>query len=607
MHIVARIKLPKSANVSGLYIQCNEGASINYQEDNKEILLFQGGIISSNSYFNSFYENFYTKYTNVSSIYYLLKLEGDFQVYVYREVNGANNRELISLEKFEKCELSNPVKVLILNLLQNEKAGRIYFEIICCSKQGLFKEGVIATDEKKSREVSLGIITCTFKKEAYIKTTVNTILQDKLLHSKIFKIFVVDNGGTLEQDAFIEPRVQLIPNRNLGGSGGFNRGLFEALQANSYSHFLLMDDDIELESESIYRLFSLYEYAKSDFAVAGSMLDIYKKHVLYEAGALYGKNPNSMGFEPFLVAPGKHNLDLQNATSLNLLLLEEDIDYGGFWFFCFSKEIVEKIGLLMPFFIKVDDMEFGLRIKERSSSKIVAFPSIAVWHEPFYAKLPIWDTYYVYRNNLITHAFHGSLGYINAVKYITKDLIFNLLFFDYNSTQMIVKAFEDYMKGPSIIKNNDPEVLHSNILELSKSYKSQNVWQNYLPPNQFEQTAKAGSLKKLVSLLTLNGHLLPNFLTSDDDVFIWNRPGNPGKRFKAFAKKRVLIFNEQTACLYQNEINKLAGIKLLNRWFKVAARSSIKWSSVSTEWKNASKELTSTEFWQQYLGLKNQN
>ena len=82
MHIVARIKLPKSANVSGLYIQCNEGASINYQEDNQEILLVQGGSISSNSYFNSFYEKFYTKYTNFSSIYYLLKLEGDFKVYV---------------------------------------------------------------------------------------------------------------------------------------------------------------------------------------------------------------------------------------------------------------------------------------------------------------------------------------------------------------------------------------------------------------------------------------------------------------------------------------------------------------------------------------------
>jgi len=49
--------------------------------------------------------------------------------------------------------------------------------------------------------------------------------------------------------------VQLIPNKNVGGSGGFARGLVEALQENTYSHFLFMDDDIELDSESIYRLF----------------------------------------------------------------------------------------------------------------------------------------------------------------------------------------------------------------------------------------------------------------------------------------------------------------------------------------------------------------
>jgi len=54
--------------------------------------------------------------------------------------------------------------------------------------------------------------------------------------------------------------VQLIPNKNVGGSGGFARGLVEALQ--EYLPILFMDDDIELDSESIYRLFSLYEYAK---------------------------------------------------------------------------------------------------------------------------------------------------------------------------------------------------------------------------------------------------------------------------------------------------------------------------------------------------------
>jgi len=48
----------------------------------------------------------------------------------------------------------------------------------------------------------------------------------------------------------------------------------------------------------------------------------------------------------------------------------------------------------------------------------------------------------------------------------------------------------------------------------------------------------------------------------------------------------VLYFKKEVL-VYQNEIDKRAGIKILTRWFKVAARNSIKWSSITTEWKNA--------------------
>ncbi|MEG4292582.1 hypothetical protein Q5692_27615 [Microcoleus sp. C2C3] len=66
-----------------------------------------------------------TAYTTLSSIYYVLKLEGDFKVSVYREVNGENKREIISEQNFEKGQFSEPVKISPINLLQNEKAGRI--------------------------------------------------------------------------------------------------------------------------------------------------------------------------------------------------------------------------------------------------------------------------------------------------------------------------------------------------------------------------------------------------------------------------------------------------------------------------------------------------
>jgi galactofuranosylgalactofuranosylrhamnosyl-N-acetylglucosaminyl-diphospho-decaprenol beta-1,5/1,6-galactofuranosyltransferase len=248
--------------------------------------------------------------------------------------------------------------------------------------------------------------------------------------------------------------------------------------------------------------------------------------MLYEAGATYNEDSKTRGFAPGSLTAVNNNIELRNANSLNRLLTEENIDYGGFWFFSFSKEVVDKIKLPLPLFIKIDDVEFCLRIKHLGS-KILAFPSIAVWHTPASAKNLNWETYYYTRNDLITYAIHFDLKYMDTVKHFTKVILQSLSRFDYNYVELLIKAFEDYIKGPNFIKNSEPEILHINILKLSQSYK------------------------------------------------------------------------------IQKEIDKLAGIKLLTRWFKVAAKSSIKWSSVSREWKSASKELTSTIFWQQYLGLKN--
>ena len=608
MHIVGRIRLPKSVEVSNLYINCDRGAAINYS-DSPAIFFDRGGIVSSNTYFNSFYENFYAKYTNLDSLSYRLRLEGDFQISVYREFSGQESRELIVSEKLENCQATGFVKIELTSLVQSNNQGRIYFELLCESEKGTFHEGLIATEQKQIQPVSLAIISCTYKKETYIKNTVNNIVRDELLKTKEWKVFVVDNGKTLSKEDFKDPRVQLISNRNMGGSGGFTRGLVEALQSENYSHFLFMDDDIELDSESIYRLFALYEYARSDFAIAGSMLDLYEKQVLYEAGTRYGEaNKNSIELKPFSIVRVKHNLKLENPTSLNSLLLDEEINFGSFYFFAFSKEVVKSVGLPLPLFIKGDDLEFGLRIKKALDGKLVAFPSIAVWHEPFHTKFPIWDKYYYVRNSLITQAIHGVLGYINAVSHISKDLILYLLLFEYNYAEMLVKAFEDYVKGPSILKDRDPELLHKEILALSKSFETQSIKQNYCPPKQVKLVkSQAGIGDKLISLLTLNGHLLPNFITNDGEVFLWQTFDYAGVRSRAFRKKRVLIFQQENNCLYQNDIDKLVGIKLLFRWIKVVASSRIKWSSLVTDWKEASSELTSTMFWQQYLGTEESN
>lgn len=396
MQVISRLQPPKTSEVTDLYVKLHGNAFIN-NADNSTITLHQGDTISFNTYFNSFYESFYTKYTTINDLVYRLKLIGEFEISAYRERYEFSGRELIHSQVYnqnnQNDDASNYVYFSLPRLKSAFEAGRIYLEITCLSDKGTFAEGFVFTQQEKQRDVSLAIITCTFKKEAYVKKTIDLVSKDSILQNENFHIFVVDNAKTLDKGDFQDSRVTLIPNRNVGGSGGFTKGLIEALKGD-YTHFLFMDDDIELDSEVIYKLFPLYEYSKQDFAIAGAMLDLYQKHILHEAGARYNRYTDDEGNSEdrdFNVTSLKKNADLRDSSTLNQFLLHEEIDYGAFWFFAFSKEVVENIGLPLPLFIKVDDIEFGLRVKQYLNNAIVSFPSLAVWHEPFYAKNPIWD------------------------------------------------------------------------------------------------------------------------------------------------------------------------------------------------------------------------
>jgi galactofuranosylgalactofuranosylrhamnosyl-N-acetylglucosaminyl-diphospho-decaprenol beta-1,5/1,6-galactofuranosyltransferase len=617
MNIISRIQFPSTLETSNLYLKCDDSASLNMNGKEVYLTLNQDSIVSFNTYFNSFYETFYAKYTELKSLYYSLKLEGSFKVSLYRERHEQVERELIDQQIFDNCQIEEPIKVSLPDCWRSEKAGRIYIEITCLSEQGLFLEGNIITDEAPCREVSLGIISCTFKKEEYIKKTVDAIFKDELLQSKQLKVFIVDNAKTLEQKEFPEEKVELIPNRNVGGSGGFTRGLMQALQEDSYSHFLFMDDDIELESESIYRLFPLYEYAKEDFAVSGSMLDLYNKNLLYEAGALYSKCSDGDGGymnNPFCMLPLKNKLNIEDTKNKNSLLLEEKPDYGAFWFFAFSKDAVDQIGLPMPFFIKVDDIEFGLRITEYLGNPIVAFPGIGVWHEPFYAKNPIWDNYYNTRNNLVTHSIRESVKYRDVMLYLTKSFFHSLFVFDYNKAEMLIKGFEDYMEGPSLMDKLDPEKLHATIVGLSKVHKNENVQADnmaeIIPPSESNsEESQIPIFIKIIALLTLNGHLLPIFLLKKEPIIFWITSEYSNWWTKVFTRKQIIFYREGNDgySTYQHKMNQSVGIRLFFKWIKVILISATKWSSVSLDWRNNFGRLTSTEFWTKYLKLNEQS
>ena len=83
------------------------------------------------------------------------------------------------------------------------------------------------------RDVRLAIATTTFRKEAYVTRNIEAIRADifesDYEHADDIKLIVVDNGRTLDAEALSDDHVSVIPNPNVGGSGGFARGMMEAL------------------------------------------------------------------------------------------------------------------------------------------------------------------------------------------------------------------------------------------------------------------------------------------------------------------------------------------------------------------------------------------
>ena len=611
MNIISRLRFPSSPDVSGLYIRWNNNdSSSSFSRDS---MTLQGGeTISFNTYFNSFYESLYAKYTNLTDLYYLLDLEGSFKVSIYRE-RYSLDRQLINTFEFFNCNSLNGVKVPLKINPDSKELGRVYLELTSLENNSKFNGGSLITEQTKTRDVSLAIITCTFKKEEYLKKTVKTIIEDSLIASKDIKLFVVDNGNTLKNQDLNYDRLKLIPNKNVGGSGGFTRGLIEAIEENKYTHFVFMDDDIFLDSETIYRILTIYEYSKVELAIAGSMLDLLRKHLLYEAGAKYGfrlaSDSSDILIEDSLVcAPLKHKLYLQDPNILNSFLVEEDIDYGGFWLFTFSKELVVKSGLLMPFFIKVDDMEFGLRIKNLADTYLLTFPSIAVWHDPFYAKKPIWDIYYYTRNTLICNSIHKNISCWTTIKRLTRRFLGKLFVFDYNSSELTIKALEHYLQGPDFLKNQDTEELHPVIIKTSKIHpqewisseeKSKNLYKS-----DFNQYKTPNILDISLSLITLNGHILPGFLLDkNNEALILD-----ASTFwvKVLGKNKVCVDEGHKGFRIMN-MNKKVGITLFVSWLLLIIKTFLSWSNINRKWKNNAPEMRNIKFWKKYLGLENNN
>ena len=178
---------------------------------------------------------------------------------------------------------------------------------------------------------------------------------------------VSEAEGFAEVKEALGGKLRIINQSNLGGSGGFARGMFEAVE-NGSDYVLLMDDDVVVEPESIIRLLTFADRCKTPTIVGGHMFDLYNRTVMHT----FGEVVESVQVPASAAKRGddlRHDFMSANLRQTSWLHRRVDVDYNGWWMCLVPTAVIREIGLSLPLFIKWDDAEYGLRAKKQDSRR----------------------------------------------------------------------------------------------------------------------------------------------------------------------------------------------------------------------------------------------
>lgn len=557
-----------------LYGRVNESAKISLTA--KGVSFKENGSFLTDTFFNSLSVGVWKKHTKIDDLSFLLEGKGKFLIQFGLNRLGHAHRWLYEIEVYIDGSTNIP-----LDFWTNLEDGMLYCKITALTEATIINGGYI-TNTIPLHDVKLGIVITHFNRKAYVVPAMKRI-QEQLTSDERFKnkidLIVVDNSQNITDEE--SHGATIIPNLNLGGSGGFTRGLLH-LKDNNYSHCLFMDDDASCEIESIRRTYNLLQYSKTkNFAVAGSLLRELEPYHLFEKSAKFD------GF----CKPLKSGLNMKEVK--DLLLSEQNNykpDYGGWWFYAFKIDEVKHYAF--PFFVRGDDIQFGLLNKH----EICTMNGIGCWGDDFGLKsgpLPIYlDT----RNHLLQKMVILDNSAISTLMVAIKFFLAAIFSYNYATVQAVRYALIHVMEGKNFwYKNMDMSEIRPLINSFTPFEKMEKI--NLADFEPIRVDYNESKLKKLIRIVTLNGFLLPSFLIKDEVVY-------QDKSFRAWIRalyrhKKVLYFYEPSGLGYIAEHNKGLFFKELSAFGVQAIKFIFKYKNLKKEYKDALPYMTSEEFWRE--------
>ena len=588
--VVQNILLPnkKICPNKSLFIREIKGSVFDLEE---RVLTFtKHSICKFDTYFNSFSLTKWKKYCQITKYGIHLKAEGSFVIQIYQanvDSEGLISEDLLMSDYFEN--------ETTIRLDAESTDGVIFFTLECVSETGRFISGDYFVEDEPLRDIKICMVVCTFKREEYILENLrqikSAIIDNK--NSQLGKgidVIVSDNGNTLPLDEF-KDNIRILYNKNLGGAGGFTRGLVEMLKIQNekqYTHVLLTDDDIKLEPASLERLYALLRYLRPEFREA------FVGGAMFRTDAFAVQNEMANRWEAGRVIPLHYNITMDSFAKVVLNENPAHINYFSWWFCCMPAGVIRSDNLPLPIFIKRDDIEYGLR----NGSTFITINGINVWHEPFEGKRPAYLEYYYIRNQMIMESTFGrNMRRKTLLRIMRKRLLNDVSRFHYPEFKFFCSGIQDYCKGIDYFKSIDG-------VKLNNELRKNDV--KFVPlsdlPIEFDEEKYNQSFiyeeKKwhlIFRRLTLNGWLLPSKKQPAivQSAFPKKLPFYRAKTALnvEFISKKGYISHKSWRSLFECYRLYKQTKKIVKKYYRYSTRE------FSSRW----RELTNLNFWNQYL------
>lgn len=578
-----------------------------YQADQTALYMPAYAHFDFATYVNGMPVNKWKRYTNLMNLALTIHVKGKFTAVIvgYNENSSRPERHVLSGIEGQSSEMeAYSCNITDLNY---EFIGVEIHSL----ENTIFAGGEFTSEfeETDIRPIDLVIATTTFRKEEYIKKNTNKI-RKQLIDSHEESICdhlyinVVDNGRTLTGADITGRHVRLIPNNNAGGSGGYARGMLEAMHMQPKpTHVLLMDDDVLVLPESIRRTYTLLRLLKEPFQnafISGAMLRMDELNKFYED---VGSMTSTLEFK---TVKWRANVSsLKKIMDINREFPVVTNMFAAWWYCCIPINNIEQYGLPYPLFIRYDDLEYGVRC----SQKIINMSGICIWHMSFEYKFKeSMEFYQRFRNTFIVCSADSKIHAMDPINRFIPEVQRNLLMYNYGGVEALLQALEDYMKGPEfLMEDRGADILKnlSQYNQVMEPLEEMPTGECYLPT--LDKDFPLSFPQRVWYYLTYNGQRFytPASKWKKDYAYVlYDWAHQPGRC--AFHKNLIAVnLLDRTANRRVQDKTKFKELfKRYKQDLKLYKKNKEK---LRKEYRESFAYMTSEKFWRKYLKLDENN